>query len=383
MPGVQLPRLRFRKASRMRLEAALVLAAGASTRMGTCKLLQPIGGQPALHVAVKRLREAGISDITVVTGYHGDRIEPEAKALGCRTVTNPSPERGMLSSVQCGIAAQKPHVEGVFLLPGDTPLVKARTFQVLAGRFGEGVDLLIPSFGGRSGHPPLIGKGHFGAILGWQGEGGLKGYFDSLPVPPEIVLVADQAVLMDMDTPGDYEALLAYWKDEDCPTEAECLELLELAGTPVAVREHGKAVAHTARILARALPPDNSVRRRRLEAAALLHDVKKGFDPHQHVGADWLILQGYPTLAPLVRSHHDLLPAEENWESRLLYLADKLTRGTEVVPLASRMEAIRERFCGDPAALTAAKSRLGKALAILGELECLSGKMLDEILGEP
>ena len=367
----------------MKLETALVLAAGASSRMGTCKLLQPIGGEPALRVAVGRLREAGVTEITVVTGYHGDRIAPEAHSLGCRTVANPAPERGMLSSVQCGIAAQEPHVEGVFLLPGDTPLVKARTYQVLANRFREGVDLLVPSFGGRPGHPPVIGRRHFGGILGWQGPMGLKGYFDSLPVPPERVPVADQATLMDMDTPGDYGALLDYWREEDCPNEAECLELLGLAGTPAAVREHGKAVARVARKLALALPAGNGVRPGRLQAAALLHDVKKGFDPHPHVGADWLALQGYPELAPLVRSHHDLPSGEEDWEARLLYLADKLTQGTRVVSLASRMEAMRERFAGDRVALAAAESRLAIARAILDEVEKLAQKKLDEILGQP
>lgn len=367
----------------MRLETALVLAAGASSRMGTCKLLQSIGDRPALEVAVGRLREAGVAEITVVTGYHGDRIAPEAHSLGCRTVVNPAPERGMLSSVQCGIAAQEPHVEGVFLLPGDTPLVKPGTYQVLANRFREGVDLLVPSFGGRPGHPPVIGRRHFGGILGWQGPMGLKGYFDSLSVPPERVPVADQAVLMDMDTPEDYEALLAYWRGEDCPTEAECLELLEVAGTPAAVREHGKAVARVARKLALALPPGNGVRPARLQAAALLHDVKKGFDPHPHVGADWLVLQGYPELAPLVRSHHDLPPSEENWESRLLYLADKLVQGVRIVYPEQRLEAMRERFAGDRVALAAAESRLGTARAILDEVENLAQKKLDEILGQP
>jgi CTP:molybdopterin cytidylyltransferase MocA len=351
--------------------------------MGTCKLLRLLGDRSALEVAVERLRLAGVKDVLVVTGFHGEKVGSLARSLGCRTTTNPAPERGMLSSVQCGIAAADPQAEGLFLLPGDTPLVKPRTYQILASRFGEGIELLVPSFGGRPGHPPVIGRRHFGRILGWEGPMGLKGYFDSLPTSPEVVPVADQAILMDMDTPADYEALLDYWRGEDCPNEAECMELLELAGTPAAVREHGKAVARMARKLALALPREIEMRLDRLEAASLLHDVKKGFNPHQHVGADWLALQGYPALAPLVRSHHDLLPSEENWESRLLYLADKLTSGVRVVSPEGRLESMRERFGGDPAALGAAESRLARAADILGEVERLAEKTLAEILGEP
>lgn len=383
LQGLHLPGLRFRKASRMRPDTAIVLAAGASSRMGTCKLLQLLGDRPALEVAVERLRRGGVTDILVVTGFHGERVRSTAVSLGCRTVTNPAPERGMLSSVQCGIAAAAQQAEGVFLLPGDTPLVKPRTYQVLASRFGEGADLLVPSFGGRPGHPPVIGRRHFGGILGWEGPMGLKGYFDSLPVPPERVPVADQAILMDMDTPGDYEALLDYWREEDCPNEAECMELLELAGSPAAVREHGNAVARVALKLAGVLPAGSGVRVERLEAAALLHDVKKGFDRHEKVATEWLAEQGYPEVGRLAGKHHDLDPGETDWESRLLYLADKLVQGVRVVSLEERMAVMNRRFAGDEAALAAAKIRLERAREVLEEVEALCGRTTRSILGRP
>jgi molybdenum cofactor cytidylyltransferase len=363
--------------------SAVVLAAGASSRMGACKLLQPIGKQSALEVATERLRQAGVTDILVVTGFHGERVDPFARALGCRTVENPDPGRGMLSSVQSGIEALKPGVGGAILLPGDMPLVKPRTIRALAGRFLEGAELLVPSFGGRSGHPPVIGRCHFEGILGWDGPMGLKGYFDSLPVPPELFPVADQAILMDMDTPGDYDALLDYWKREDFPTPAECAELLKLAGTPDGVAEHGRAVARVALKLAGGLPAGSGVRAERLEAAALLHDVKKGVERHERVGAAWLEEQGYLEVARHAESHHDLRSADPDWESRLLYLADKLVQGVRVVSLEERMEATNRRFAGDEAALTAAKIRLERAREVLEEVEALCGKSISSILGEP
>lgn len=363
--------------------SALVLAAGASSRMGACKLLQPIGNRPALAFVVERLREAGVPGIWVVTGYHESKIAPLAISLGCEVVTNPAPERGMLSSVQSGVAAMGPEVGGIVLLPGDTPLVKPRTTRALAGRFLEGSGLLIPSFGGKAGHPPVIGKAHFAGILGWSGAMGLKGYFDSLAEPPELFPVADQAILMDMDTPGDYDALLDYWKREDFPTPAECAELLKLAGTPVAVALHGREVARVALRLAGALPPGNGIRLERLEAAALLHDAMKEFERHEKVATEWLAGQGYPEVGRLAEKHHDLDPGETDWETRLLYLADKLVQGVRVVSLEERMETMKLRFAGDEAALSSANSRLGRARNIQREVEALCGKSVFSILGRP
>jgi CTP:molybdopterin cytidylyltransferase MocA len=360
--------------------SALVPAAGASSRMGTCKILQPVGGRPALEGLTERLREAGVCDILVVTGFHWEKVGALAKSLGCRTVENPAPERGMLSSVRCGIASMGPDVSGIVLLPGDTPLVKPRTIRALAARFREGADLLIPSFGGITGHPPVIGRERFGGILGWNGPMGLNGYFGSLPVPPEIFPVADQAILMDMDTPEDYRALLDYREREDVPTLGECTELLKLAGTPIGAVGHGRQVARVALRLANALPMGNGFRPERLEAAAFLHDVKKGADRHARAGAEWLAQQGYPEVGRLAEKHHDLDPDESDWEARILYLADKLVSGTRVVFPENRMETMRQRFAGDRAALAAAEVRLERAWQILKEVESLCGKSVFSIL---
>lgn len=363
--------------------AALVLAAGEASRMEACKVLLPIGGRPALEVAVERLGEAGIGDVVVVTGFHGERVAPLAASLGCRVEENPAPERGMFSSVQCGLAALGADAAGAILLPADIPLVKPRTIRDLAERLEGEAGVVIPSFAGRTGHPAVFGKAHFGRILRWEGPGGLRGYFESLAEPPQVLPVADQAVLMDMDTPPDYEALLDYWKTKDYPNPAECGELLKLAGTPPAAVEHGRAVARVALKLARGLPPEIPLRRQCLEAAALLHDLKKGSEGHEEAGSRWVEERGYPGLARLIGSHRDLAHCEDEWEACLLYLADKLVQGTRVVPLEGRMEQMRARFAGDSEAVSAAEARLRKAMRLRGEVEALCGKSVDAVLEGP
>ena len=363
--------------------AAILRAAGEASRMEACKVLLPIGGRPALEVAVERLREAGIGDVVVVTGFHGERVAALAASLGCRVAENPDPKRGMFSSVQCGIAALGADVRGAVLLPADIPLAKPRTIRELVEQLESEAGVVIPSFAGRTGHPAVFGKAHFARILGWGGAGGLRGYFESLGKAPVVLPVADQAVLMDMDTPPDYEALLDYLKTEDCPNPAECEELLKLAGTPPAAAEHGRAVARVALKLAHNLPPEIRLRRECLEAAALLHDLKKGAEGHEEAGSRWVEERGYPGLARLIGSHRDLAHCEDEWEACLLYLADKLVQGTRVVSLEGRMEQMRARFAGDPEAVAAAETRLGKAMRLRGEVEGLCGKSGDAVLGEP
>lgn len=363
--------------------SAILLAAGEASRMEACKVLLPIGGRPALEVAVERLGEAGIGDVVVVTGFHGERVAALAASLKCRVAKNPDPGRGMFSSVRWGVAALAASTEGAVLLPADIPLVKPRTIRDLVDRLGGETGVIIPSFAGRTGHPAVFGKAHFGRILRWEGPGGLRGYFESLAEAPRVLPVADQAVLMDMDTPPDYEALLDYWKTEDCPNPDECEELLKLAETPPAAAEHGRAVARVAMKLARGLPPEIRLRRDCLEAAALLHDLKKGSEGHEEAGSRWVEERGYPGLARLIGSHRDLAHCEDEWEACLLYLADKLVQGTRIVSLEGRMEQMRVRFAGDSEAVAAAETRLGKAMRLRGEVETLCGKSVDAVLEEP
>jgi len=124
---------------------------------------------------------------------------------------------------------------------------------------------------------------------------------------------------------------------------------------------HGEAVAVCARELAEQLsvPVDIAL----LEAACRLHDIARGQPDHARAGADLLLREGYPELAAVMAAHHDL-PEAAPPEAALLYLADKLVRGTERVTLEERFAASREK-CRTPEALAAWQRRRDRAYQIV------------------
>ena len=172
----------------------IILAAGYSSRMGgQPKALLPLGNSTMLEMAVTCFTASGIADIRVVTGHEHDRVAAAALALGAHPVYNQDFAKGMLSSVQAGIASLCGNItkgqdtsisDAVLILPVDAPLVVPATIQTLKKVWlGTGYAhnaVILPTKNGKTGHPPLIGPGHFAAIAAWQEHGGLRGYLASL-----------------------------------------------------------------------------------------------------------------------------------------------------------------------------------------------------------
>ncbi len=182
---------------------ALILAAGYSSRMGGFKPLLKLGGATLLAHGANRFRTAGIDNIVVVAGYRAADVEAEAKRLGIRWLSNPDYKRGMFASVQAGVACMR-HCDGFFLLPVDIPLFHAATVTTLLDRF-DGQSVLVPTYEGEQGHPPLI-PGHLaGVILSSSGRGGLRALLVRQAV--RSVEVWDRGILLDADTPEAFTAL--------------------------------------------------------------------------------------------------------------------------------------------------------------------------------
>src|SRR5258708_2714627 len=110
--------------------AAIVLAAGASLRMGRPKQLLPFGESTILGCVVDMLVASQVNSVTVVLGHHADEIREVIGGRPVCVVTNPMPDRGMLSSVQCGIAAA-PDAEAYLIALGDQPQLHMDVFRTL------------------------------------------------------------------------------------------------------------------------------------------------------------------------------------------------------------------------------------------------------------
>ncbi|NWG76551.1 MAG: nucleotidyltransferase family protein [Rubrivivax sp.] len=186
--------------------AAIVLAAGRSSRMGAFKPLLPFGEGTVIERVLSMCAEAEVGAIRVVVGWNAERLIPLLEGRGVPWVRNAKFAEGMYSSLQLGVKGLPDDVEAFFVLPGDMPLVRAETFRRLAAVWGPGqARVLYPCFAGRRGHPPLIAASLIPAILGEAPAGGLRELLACHATEAHDVDCDDPGMLVDIDTPKDYE----------------------------------------------------------------------------------------------------------------------------------------------------------------------------------
>jgi molybdenum cofactor cytidylyltransferase len=195
--------------------AALILAAGYSSRLKAWKPLLPLGPSTFIAEAVRRLRAAGVADIRAVTGHRAAELAPVLQELGVRAIFNPDYDQGMFASVRAGVGALERAVAAFFLLPVDMPLVRPQTIMaVMRAYYRSGALIIYPGFQGRRGHPPLISTACV-ADLPPHCAGGLRAFLSRYHDVALDLEVRDEAVLLDCDTPEDYRRLQAYAAQED------------------------------------------------------------------------------------------------------------------------------------------------------------------------
>ena len=357
----------------------IILAAGYSERMGVLKPLLPVGGESALSRAVSLGKIEKVHSISVVTGFRCDDVEAElnlSHAKNIRHVFNSRFTEGMFSSVKAGIHSLPSDLDGFFLLPVDNCAVKPETIEKLIAAFilGNAEDVIYPTFDGQRGHPPLIPYSFAAELKSYDGEDGMRGYLSQFPA--DEVEVDDKGVVMDMDTPQEYEALLRHLGLPTYPDEKTGSQLLEKYGTPENIIAHGRQVNELALRIAGHLGKKGvAVDKGLLSSACLLHDIVRLNPDHEIAGAKLLLTEGYPGTALLVAAHMDL-PEEYTPKPdalALLYLADKLCRDGKIVALEITREELKSRYADNPEALGHAEDRLSRALAIADMLRTRFG----------
>jgi molybdenum cofactor cytidylyltransferase len=362
--------------------AAVILAAGGSTRLPRFKPLLKLAGRSLVARAAHLFRQAGVEDIVVVTGARAEAVAGEARALGLRPVLNAGFEAGMFSSVRAGLAALSGGLAGAFVLPVDIPLIHPATLRALAGRFRQAqAQALVPTFCGEPGHPPLLAASAIPQVLAWGGQGGLAGALASLGCEP--LPVADAQILFDVDDDAAFAQAEARLPRLDLASPLEALALLDIHGAGERGLAHGRGVADVALALARALNAQGAGLDLELaEAAALLHDIAKGQPRHEQAGARILADLGFTRTAEIVAAHRDIDPTglKRPTERELVYLADKLVRGPQRIGIGQRFQEKLDRFAGDEAACAAIARRLGHALDMGTLVEACAGRRLEEIL---
>ena len=184
--------------------AAVILAAGASTRLGEPKQLLPLAGRPLLQHVVDAAHRGGADRIVVVLGHAAARIE-EALDLppNARVVTNPRFEEGQSTSLLAGIDALGPDVDAALVLLGDQPGVDPAAIRAVIGAFATGAGPIVRArYRGRPGHPVLLARAVWADL---RRVGGDRGARD--------LIAADPGRVTPVDVEGDPPPDIDTWED--------------------------------------------------------------------------------------------------------------------------------------------------------------------------
>jgi CTP:molybdopterin cytidylyltransferase MocA len=189
----------------------IILAAGASSRMGRPKALLPIGGDTFVTRVCRTILEAGIDDLVVVAGAEHEAIAEAVgrAALPARIVENARRDEGQLSSVLTGLAvADRPGVDAVLVHLVDAPLVRPETVRaVIAAFLRTRAPVVRPSAGGRHGHPVLFARRVFDDLRRADPAVGAKDVLRAHAAEICDVAVEDEGAWRDFDTPEDLARL--------------------------------------------------------------------------------------------------------------------------------------------------------------------------------
>lgn len=185
--------------------AAVLLAAGASTRFGSPKMLAPIGGETLLRRLARSFVEAGFAEVAVVLAPDAEAVAATLDGLGVLPAVNPRPAEGMISSARAGIGALGGRHELVAVTPADLPGLTApvlrRLLEALPAAPAGAV--VVPVAGGRRGHPIVLPRGLAARVASWGPERRLSDLLREPGVVVHEVPGFGPEVLRDVDLPGD------------------------------------------------------------------------------------------------------------------------------------------------------------------------------------
>jgi len=184
---------------------AIVLAAGESKRMGQPKMLMPWGKSTVIQTVISTLQASGVIDILVVTGGAHQQIE-SLIGQSVQIVFNEKYAEGeMLSSLQAGLRAKKYEASAALICLGDQPQVQGRSVQRILQEYKEtSASIIVPSYQMRRGHPWLVVREHWEAILQMHAPDSPREFLERHRREIHYVDIDTPSILQDLDTPEDY-----------------------------------------------------------------------------------------------------------------------------------------------------------------------------------
>jgi len=189
--------------------AGVILAAGASRRMGKNKMLLELDGESLIRRAAKRALAAGLSPLVVVLGHEADGLRAELRGLPLVFAVNPDYTGPTSGSLHQGLNALGSDVEAVVVMLADMVRVTPETVAMLiAAARGTAAPLVVSRYGAVTAPPLLFRRALFAELLAWRGEGCGKAVVQA-HTHEAMYIDRPEALLVDVDTPEDFAAAIA------------------------------------------------------------------------------------------------------------------------------------------------------------------------------
>lgn len=189
--------------------AAIILAAGEGSRMGTTKQLLPFRGKTILECVVDNALASSLHQVVVVLGHQADLLMPLLKNRAVHVVINNDYRRGQSSSLKAGLRALTEQTGAALFMLGDQPLVTPETInRILEAYRHSPAPVVLPVFDGKRGNPVLFSRETFQKMQLLGDDCGARPLFEEYAGRIVTVPVEDGSIHFDVDTEADYRRLL-------------------------------------------------------------------------------------------------------------------------------------------------------------------------------
>ena len=191
--------------------AAIILAAGRSSRMGSHKLLLPFRGRPIVNWVLAAACASQADPVIVIIGHEAEKIDAALRAeRWFLAIHNPWYVEGMSTSLRIGLAATRKDVDGAIILLGDQPLVTAEIINAMIAESAREPDAIIAaSYEGRRGNPVLFPRQYFAELDTSTGDEGGRSVLARHSEQVRLMEIDDALAGFDVDTPEEYQALIS------------------------------------------------------------------------------------------------------------------------------------------------------------------------------
>ena len=191
--------------------AAIILAAGSSSRMGSHKLLLPYKGRPIVNWVLGAACASQADPVIVIIGHEAQRVDGALRAESWfLAIHNPWYLDGMSTSLRLGLAATPNDVDAAIILLGDQPLVTPEIINAMIAEFARAPDAIIAaSYQGRRGNPVLFPRRYFAELETITGDEGGRSVLARHPDRVRLAEIDDALAGFDVDTPEEYQTLLS------------------------------------------------------------------------------------------------------------------------------------------------------------------------------